>query len=107
MFEVFVWGVDSMAKLIENNPDMSRRFALRVKGLEDSDVYDPRIKNMKFVKPRYNSAQAPLARSVLFFSRHCLVWQSSFQSSGVAATQPALRRHFCETSQNNASYKLE
>ena len=64
---MFVWGVDNIAKLIENSPDISRRFALRVKGLEDSDVYGPRIKNMKFVKPRYNSAQAPLARSVLFF----------------------------------------
>ena len=64
---MFVWGVGSMAKLIENSPGISRRLNLRVKGLEDNDVYGPRIKNMKFVKPRYNRAQAPLARSVLFF----------------------------------------
>ena len=30
-------------------------------------VEGKRIKNMKFVKPRFNSAQAPLARSILFF----------------------------------------
>ena len=40
---------------------------MRVQGLENSEVHGSRIKNMKFVKPRYNSAQAPLARCVLFF----------------------------------------
>ena len=46
VFDLFVWGVDSMAKLIESSPDISRRFALRVQGLEDSEVYGPRIKHM-------------------------------------------------------------
>ena len=50
---------------MESNPDISRRFALRVKALEDGEVHRPHI--MKFVKPRYNSAQAPLARSISFF----------------------------------------
>ena len=34
IFDLFVWGPDSMAKLIENSPDISRRFAHRVQLLE-------------------------------------------------------------------------
>ena len=41
VFDLFVWGVDSMAKLIENSPDISRRFSLRVRGLENSEVHGP------------------------------------------------------------------
>ena len=67
VFDLLVWGPDSMAKLIENSEDISRRFAIRVKMQESSDMDGRRIKNMKFVKPRFNSAQAPLARAILFF----------------------------------------
>ncbi len=67
VFDLLVWGEDSMAKLIENSEDISRRFAIRVKMQESSDIDGRRIKNMKFVEPRFNSAQAPLARAILFF----------------------------------------
>eukprot|EP00959_Pyramimonas_sp_CCMP1952_P083551 1746635-Pyramimonas_sp.AAC.1 len=52
--------------MIENSPDISRRFSQRVQAIESSSVTGKRIKNMKFAKPRFNSAQAPLARSTLY-----------------------------------------
>jgi hypothetical protein len=67
VFDSFVWAGDSMCSMIENSPDISRRFALRVQALEGSDIDGNKIKNMKFVRPRFNSSQAPLARCVLFF----------------------------------------
>ena len=33
VFDLFVWGPDSFAKLIANSPDISRRFAVRVQDL--------------------------------------------------------------------------
>ena len=66
IFDMLVWGPDSMAKLIENSPDISRRFAQRVQAMESDTIAGKRIKNMKFVKPRFNSAQAPLSRSTLY-----------------------------------------
>jgi len=67
VFDSFVWAGDSMCSLIENSPDISRRFALRVQALEANEIDGSRIRNMKFVRPRFNSSQAPLARCVLFF----------------------------------------
>ena len=34
--------------------------------MEDSSLDGSNIKNMKFCKPRYNSAASPLARNILF-----------------------------------------
>ena len=66
VFDMLVWGPDSIAKLIENSPDISRRFSQRVQAMEANAITGKRIKNMKFVKPRFNSAQAPLSRSILY-----------------------------------------
>ena len=33
VFDLFVWGADSFAKLIANSPDISRRFAATVQGI--------------------------------------------------------------------------
>ena len=66
VFDLLVWGPSSMSKLIEFSPDISRRFNHRVQQMESNEITGKRIKNMKFVKPRYNSAVCPLGRSILF-----------------------------------------
>ena len=65
-FDLLVWGESSMSKLIEYSPDISRRFNHRVQQMESNEITGRRIKNMKFVKPRFNSAMCPLGRSILF-----------------------------------------
>ena len=60
-------SVCTEANLIQNSPDLSRRFGDRVRALEDNEVSGARIKNLRFCKPRFNSAQAPLSRIVLYF----------------------------------------
>ena len=68
VFDLLVWGPSSMSKLIEFSPDISRRFNHRVQQMESNEITGKRIKNMKFVKPRYNSAVCPLGRSILFMA---------------------------------------
>ena len=55
-----------MANLIEKSHDIARRFSLRAKACEESELDGSRIRNMKFCKPRFNSSSQPLGRSILF-----------------------------------------
>ncbi len=67
VFEFFVGGQGSMTKLIQHSPDIGRIFNAKIRDMEEPQVKGPHMRNLNFVKPRFNSTQAPLARMVLFF----------------------------------------
>ncbi len=67
-FDFFIGGASSITRLIQNSPDITRIFSLKVQGLDDDEgrVSGTAIRNMRYAKQRFNSAQSPLSRVVLF-----------------------------------------
>jgi len=66
LFGIMVWNTDSISSLITNSDDINRIWEERVKASEESQIDGTRIKNLKFIRPRFNSTNAPLCRLVLF-----------------------------------------
>ena len=70
VFSTFIEGSHghtSIANLIQYSPDIQRLFSKRIQLLQECPLQGDKVKNMQFCKPRFNSAQAPLSRLVLFF----------------------------------------
>ncbi len=68
-FDFFIGGADSITRLIQNSPDITRIFRSKVQSSGDDDeggVSGTAIRNMRYAKQRFNSAQSPLSRVVLF-----------------------------------------
>ena len=57
----------SAANLIQHSPEVASKFQGHIEKLEGAPVTGAKIRNMKYIKPRFNSTQAPLSRSMLFF----------------------------------------
>ena len=66
VFDFFVGARGSITNLIQHSPDIQRIFQTQMQNIESCSVKGPKVRNLMFNKPRFNSSQAPLSRTVLF-----------------------------------------